>query len=209
MILTPVYEIFIDAGNVCPDYIPGHAHSDTFSFLLNKAGKPLIVDTGLSTYEEGRRRMGERSTAAHNTVMVNGEEQTEVWKAFRVGRRAHIIEREETDNRIMAAHNGYAHRGIIHRRTFHSMDDSIEIKDQVESESNEEVKATAFIHFHPSVSPDIKEGTVEAGDIAIEFSGHHSLKLKSYRYAAGYNRLESAEMIEIMFGKNLETVIRL
>ncbi len=207
MIRASGYELFVDVGDVGPDYIPGHAHSDTFSFLLNKAGKPIIVDTGLSTYEEGERRMKERSTSAHNTVMINGEEQTEAWKAFRVGRRAHIIEREETENRITAAHDGYAHRGIIHRRSFHSTDDAIEIKDQIESD--EEINSTAYIHFHPAVALKKEEGRVSVDNITISFTGCDRIELKSYQYAAAYNRLEPAKMVEITFGKKLVTVIKL
>jgi uncharacterized heparinase superfamily protein len=45
------YEMVVDVGNIGPDYIPGHAHSDTFSFVLYRDGKRFIVDTGASTYE--------------------------------------------------------------------------------------------------------------------------------------------------------------
>ena len=46
------YELFIDVGNVGPDYQPGHAHSDTFNFELIKEGKAIFVDVGISTYEK-------------------------------------------------------------------------------------------------------------------------------------------------------------
>src|SRR5690606_3028422 len=63
-------EVFIDVGNVGPDYQPGHAHSDTFNFELYLDGKPIIVDTGTSTYEKNDIRQRERETAAHNTVKL-------------------------------------------------------------------------------------------------------------------------------------------
>ena len=31
-------ELFVDYGKIGPSYIPGHAHSDTFSFILNYKG---------------------------------------------------------------------------------------------------------------------------------------------------------------------------
>lgn len=35
-----------------PDYIPGHAHADTFNYELRIDGVPFIVDTGISTYNK-------------------------------------------------------------------------------------------------------------------------------------------------------------
>ncbi len=55
-----------------PSYQPGHAHADTFNFVLNIHNEPLIVDTGISTYEANETRLKERGTAAHNTVTVSG-----------------------------------------------------------------------------------------------------------------------------------------
>ncbi|MDD2950007.1 MAG: alginate lyase family protein, partial [Sulfuricurvum sp.] len=75
-IVTENYECVLDVGNIGPDYIPGHAHSDTFNFELHIMGKPFIVDTGISTYESNQLRQIERSTASHNTVMIDNKEQS-------------------------------------------------------------------------------------------------------------------------------------
>src|SRR5690606_5937395 len=50
MIRLRQYELFVDVGNIGPDYIPGHAHSDTLNFILYVNRQPLIVDVGVSTY---------------------------------------------------------------------------------------------------------------------------------------------------------------
>ncbi len=78
------FSVFGDAGDIGPEYQPGHGHCDTLSFELFAHGKPIIVDTGVSTYNEGKRRYFERGTAAHNTVQVEDMEQSEIWGAFRV-----------------------------------------------------------------------------------------------------------------------------
>ena len=54
-------------------------------------GEPLLIDTGTSTYAAGAVRDRERSTAAHNTLEVDGRDSTEVWGAFRAGRRARVL----------------------------------------------------------------------------------------------------------------------
>ena len=74
-------------------------------------GVPLLVDTGTSTYAPGPVRDYERSTAAHNTVEVDGADSTEVWGAFRAARRARVGEVvARADGGVLtveAAHDGF------------------------------------------------------------------------------------------------------
>lgn len=56
----------------------GHAHADALSVVASVRGVPLLVDPGTATYTmnpEVRDRY--RSTAMHNTVVVNGRSQSE------------------------------------------------------------------------------------------------------------------------------------
>ena len=80
--------IIIDCGHIGPDYQPGHAHCDTLSYELAINGRRVIVDSGVFDYEPSSERAYARSTKAHNTVVVDGEEQSEIWGVFRVARRA-------------------------------------------------------------------------------------------------------------------------
>lgn len=81
-------EWMVEAGPLSPDYNPGHAHADMLSFQLHLDAKPLIVDTATSTYDNGPDRHHERSSRAHNKVTVDGQNDSDVWSSFRVGRRA-------------------------------------------------------------------------------------------------------------------------
>jgi len=56
----------------------GHGHYDLLSVELFAGGRPLIVDPGRGTYSEGppNLRRWFRGTAAHNTVCVDGLDQT-------------------------------------------------------------------------------------------------------------------------------------
>ncbi len=81
------WTLLAKCGDIGPSYQPGHAHADTFTFELWKDGRKVIGDTGCSTYVPGSVRSYERSTAAHNTVVIDGENTSEVWAAHRVGRR--------------------------------------------------------------------------------------------------------------------------
>jgi peptidoglycan/xylan/chitin deacetylase (PgdA/CDA1 family) len=60
--------------NVGP-YRTAHAHHDALAVTYYGAGRPLLVDSGLFTYEHGTWFDYFKSTAAHNTITVDGRDQ--------------------------------------------------------------------------------------------------------------------------------------
>ncbi len=84
---SPVF-CAVDGAPIGPDYNPGHAHSDNFTYELYVRGKPLVVDAGTFSYDADPERFAFRCTAAHNTLIINGLEQSVVWGGFRVARRS-------------------------------------------------------------------------------------------------------------------------
>ena len=86
-------KLIVDAGQPGPAYLPGHAHCDAMSFELFKDGKPVIVNCGTYAYQCEERAFF-RSTAAHNTVQVEGVEQSQCWGVFRMGKRLKIKKTE-------------------------------------------------------------------------------------------------------------------
>lgn len=209
-IISDNYELFIDVGNVGPDYQLAHAHSDTFNFELIKEGDPIFVDTGISTYEKNNKRLEERSTQSHNTVKINSQNQTEVWGGFRVARRAKIINLIENNRSISASHDGYKQKGLIHNRVFEWSDYVITIRDSLNESSLN--KAQAHFHFHSSITkPILKNDKVILSDrsISISFVGHSNIKLLSYDLSAGFNKTNKAFKLIVDFDKNLKTLVNL
>jgi hypothetical protein len=201
------YEAIIDVGDIGPDYIPGHAHADTLSFELRVGGKPLIVDTGTSTYEDNNVRRWQRSTRAHNTVTVEGRDQSEVWGSFRVARRAYVKELEEGADFIAASHTGYDRIGARHRRRFEFSDRGLRITDHVDSKKVHICEA--FLHFHPAVLVRVDHESLLADDCRIVFDGALRIELQDYEYAPEFNKLIPAKMAVIRFTKGLKTIIQI
>jgi uncharacterized heparinase superfamily protein len=200
------YELLLDVGNIGPDYIPGHAHSDTFSFVLYRDGRPLIVDTGTSTYETCDRRLVERRTAAHNTVQMDGREQSEVWGSFRVARRAYVRNLKESEDSISAWHTGYERIGARHAREFAFSDREIVIRDTVTSRKDHACRA--FLHFHPDVQVTLEADRVVADDISVTFSGAAEIALDEYLYAPQFNVLVPGKVVIVSFSLELVTTIK-
>lgn len=78
--------VIADCGKIGPDYIPGHGQCDCLSFELFYNGEPLIVNSGTYQYQ-GDKRKHFRSTAAHNTVVMDNSEQSQCWGEHRVAKR--------------------------------------------------------------------------------------------------------------------------
>jgi hypothetical protein len=199
------YEYVVDVGNIGPDYIPGHAHADTFNFVLYVDNHPFIVDTGISTYETNERRILERSTSSHNTVEIDGLNQSEVWGGFRVARRAKIVSLKENDNLVEATHDGYKRRGVLHTRKFVSLENIFKIKDKIES--NKEHKCVNYLHFYPGLEPNIKNNEILINNIKIKIKHYDNIQIENYLYAKEFNLLIEAKRVKIMFTKNLKMEI--
>ena len=202
------YELFIDVGNIGPDYQPGHAHSDTFSFELYKKNIPIIIDSGISTYDKNALRQKERGTSSHNTVQLEGLEQTNVWGGFRVSKRAKIVYLYESKNFIKASHNGYFNYVGLHYRSFLFNNNSINIIDTFSKKSS--TKKFANFHLHNKINVKlIEENIIQLNnDIKIMFNSE-SIKIKSYYLSKGFNKRIKSNKITVCFYNNLKTTIYL
>jgi uncharacterized heparinase superfamily protein len=105
--------LLFDAGPVGADHLPAHAHADLLTLEVSVGGRRLFVDSGTFDYEDSAMRQYCRSTAAHNTLEIDGQNQCDVWSRFRMGRRGWPgrLQFGETDGFAWAraTHNAYRH----------------------------------------------------------------------------------------------------
>lgn len=153
-ITMPDHWLIFDHAQVGPDYLPGHAHADTLSFEWSVGLQRIFVNSGTSVYGVGTERLRQRKTAAHNTVVVNGMDSSEVWDGFRVARRAKVtLEKIETTEELIsltASHDGYCRLPdkVVHRRSISMMPSELKIKDVLVGSYH---GAVAHFHLHPDV----------------------------------------------------------
>ncbi len=193
----------VDVGNVGPKYQPGHGHCDCLSFEVSASANRLLVNSGVSTYENCPQRLRERQTAAHNTVAVNGQEQSEVWSSFRVGRRAVPFDIHVDSHSVSAAHDGFEKLGIIHRRTFEFAGNNMVVVDRIEG--GKSVTAIAFFHFSPDSNPVVVGNSVRSGALTLRFDAAALLELQNYSYCEGFNLLRDAMVLLVHFENELRT----
>src|SRR5262245_29690812 len=153
-------KIVVDAGPPSVDYNTAHAHCDLLSYELSFGGRPFIVDAGVHGYGADRFREYARSTRAHNTVMFDGREQSELWGVFRMARRAELIGVEvESDLDVWSfrgAYRPFYDRGLTHERSVVRKANGDWVITDV-ALGGSATRAQSFIHLHPSVSAQVTE----------------------------------------------------
>ncbi len=160
--------LLFDAGEIGWAEQPAHAHADTLSYELSFGSTRVVVDAGVFDYGATSERAYARSTRSHNTLELDGTDQSEVWGVFRVGRRARPLDvrRERVDGRVAieASHDGYrraAGRPIHRRRVEHLGGDAWSVEDVVTGGGDH--RAVSRLRLHPEFAGALREpGIFEA-----------------------------------------------
>ena len=106
------FRVTFDCGALGYNRIAGHGHADALAVLVSWEGDPLLVDAGTYCYNaapEWRRFF--RSTSAHNSLLVDGFDQSEYGASFLWLRDVNaVLHEERRDDRmhvVHASHDGY------------------------------------------------------------------------------------------------------
>lgn len=202
--------LLFDAGEIGPRYIPGHSHCDCLSFELTVRGRPLFVNSGTNQYQ-GELRTFFRSTEANNTVMIDGRQQSEMWKEHRVARRITNTFGKYNDGKVEGHFTSFS--GDKFSRTLEVKDKNIIIKDFVMAKDKQRHVLIQFMHLAPNIQYKLKDSQISAvengqaiADITIpKYSKaiiHSSGAITNY--ACDFGKLQHKEVLEIrsnFFGK--------
>jgi len=194
-----------DAAPIGPDYQPGHGHADIFGFEMSIRGQRVIVDSGTFDYEQGPSRDFARSTAAHNTIELDGQDQCEFWGAFRVARRGRPHDVRFTGSEegftLSGWHDGYQRLpgAPRHHRRFHwDRKGLLRIQDNVASRKRHRV--VSRLHFHPDCvvtcsNPGATKVTWPGGCARLRAVGYEEMRVQSYDYSAEFGQKRSASCL--------------
>ncbi len=158
VVLSPENQAFrqrlvFDCGPLGFGALAAHGHADALSFTLTVNGEPLLIDCGTYLYlGAGKWRNYFRSTAAHNTVTVDGLDQSVPLGPFQWGRKARTfgvaLEEKEGKLSVAASHDGYRKSSVIHhRRISLEQPDLWQIEDQLKGHGLHQ--AELYFHLSP------------------------------------------------------------
>jgi len=159
--------------------VGGHAHNDKLSVVIRLQGREIVVDSGTFCYSAdiaARDRF--RSTAMHNTIMVDGQEQNplEDWRMLQDRTRAKGLLWKDSANETVfqGEHSGYAEIGVIHRRTVRLDKRRPRLIFLDELEGRSEHSFDFYLHFAPWLTREeirLENSRVELPGAEILFPG--------------------------------------
>lgn len=149
--------LVFDAGPLGYPAMAAHGHADALSFCLAWQGVWWLVDPGTFAYHDQRRwRDYFRSTAAHNTLTVDGVDQSRMGGPFLWLTRApaRLCPARETGAVLECGgyHDGYAGRGVRHRRRvrYERENGRIRVMDVIQAAERAH-RLDLYFHFAPEV----------------------------------------------------------
>ncbi len=128
--------LLLDHGPLGYLSIAAHGHADALSLLAAVDGRPLLVDPGTYLYHSGGAwRDWFRGTPAHNTLSIDGADQSEISGPFNWRHKAEArldASREGSHWQLRASHDGYQRRFRVRaERTVAATPDGFTVLDRL------------------------------------------------------------------------------
>ena len=188
----------------------GHSHADALSIEVAARGRTLLVDPGTYTYTASKElRDYFRSTAAHNTLTVDGESSSVPagpfsWKQM-TDATARVWESEERYDYFEGEHYGFARlgeTGAHTRSVFFLKNDYWIVRDQIKAEGQH--RFSLNFHFAADARP-VLEDTEGASVVLERREGEQGLEMFSFCVEGedGAWRVEDAP-VSTCYGKREE-----
>jgi hypothetical protein len=158
-------QLVIDAGPQGAD-TAGHGHADALSMTANIRGCPLLIDPGTFEYvgSDLRERNRFRGTQAHNTLLVDGLDQSEPQGPFSWASLPNVRAEKwingETFDLFVGSHDGYMRLAdpVVHRRLVFSLkSDFWLVRDQAVGRGQHQLDL--FWHVNPEFRPTLQSET--------------------------------------------------
>jgi hypothetical protein len=146
--------IVFDAGPMGLPPLNAHGHADALSFCLSYGGREFLIDPGTYCYQGPNQwRAYFRGTGAHNTVRVDGEDQSVAGGPFlwRQTANARLESMDETAEvlEVRGSHEGYRRLKdpVIHTRSlrFSKKSRALLIADHLDCRESHHIEL--FFHF--------------------------------------------------------------
>ncbi len=166
--------LIADAGPLGYLSLAAHGHADALAVILSVGGREILVDPGTYAYHtQPVWRQYFRGTGAHNTVRVDGKDQSIQGGNFMWLRhaRARCIEfRPAADGgEFIGEHDGYLRLPdpVLHRRTVRMQAAGIEIIDHLQCDGHHTIERCWHFSEQCSVSKSDNAIVAEQGPVRV------------------------------------------
>lgn len=205
------------------NYVGSHMHSDLLSFVYAIGKSEIFVDAGSYVYTSDLKKHQEfRSTAKHNTIVVDGEEQH-----LREMPRAFMMKYNSTSKPLTLAQMNDCDEcsgeyttlqgNMTHHRTFILWKDKLQICDRIKKTGNNHQTTISF-HLAPGITPSIIDKVIyfkaEGTDFTMTFAcdNDYEITIIEDTVSPSYGVLQDSKTIVVVlrFNENAEfkTIIK-
>lgn len=162
-------QLIFDVGN----YRTNHSDLDALSFNLFGKGTTLMPDAGLYTYKPGPYRSYFHGTSSHNTVVVDGKDQSQGNTSSKNKVTAGFF--KQGDGYVYQSGQSTLYEGVVHKRAIMLIEDStVLVFDDLQSDSEHTYEQM----FH--LFPGAKVTTDGLNVSALSDDPEKSLAIKQY-----------------------------
>lgn len=182
----------VDVGPLGYLGIAAHGHADALSFTLTVRGTEILIDPGTYAYHTNKKwRDYFRGTSAHNTIRVDGQDQSKpggnfMWLA-KAEATCETWEPDAVPQRLVASHDGYERLTdpVRHRRefVFDSDNDTLDINDYIECSGSHSIER--LWHFSENCDVSTTDNGLrvetETGTTVFEFNPVENREIILYR----------------------------
>ena len=196
--------LFLDCGKL-GSLSGGHGHADALSIDLAVGGKTMLVDSGTYTYHESEEQRDYfRATGAHNTLMIDGESQSEPGGKFSWRTKANAAVKkwiaQDRFNYFEGSHDGYQRLSApaAHTRSILFLKNDYWImRDFVETSGKHDYRLN--FHFHDRTDPQIV--TAENGINCVSETSETESGLRLFTFGDNGNWEKTKTPISNCYGK--------
>ena len=184
---------------------PGHGHCDCTSFELFLDGKRIICDGGNHSYKNDETRWHYRSSKAHNVAVIDGVEQSQLFGAFRGGKRTvgsfAFTNEEKSDFTLSYVPIVSKHPLKVLRKVTCSKDGEIGIHDSVEGLVQGKT-FTSLLHIVPEAKvTQVSEREVKillhSRELTIRMVSGDDVSVSNASYSKGFGHMETCTLLQI------------
>ena len=189
----------LDAGPVCPEYLPAHGQADALTVEVWIGEHCLVTDPGLHEYTGPERAWG-RSSRAHSTITVDDRDSSEVYGSFRVGGREKMERVDVDDSSVTATLSPWGIDARLTRRVSLAGGGVLRVDDHATAPQHSVVRSR--LHLHPDVEITSGEGThtlavrVGGRDVTIAASG--ALALEPGRCSRRFGEIRETRIVVLV-----------
>ncbi len=187
--------VVVTGGGSGTGGLGNHSHEDLLGFDLASAGHPLIVDPGTGVYTRDYRiRHSLRSTAAHNTVMIDGRGQAvaEPGQPFSLpGKVAARVLRWEPDAEWPTLVLERRQDRLVHSRSFRlsRVEGCLEIEDAFEGAGDHDLELRLHLLGEVQLADDRSRALCSNPEVSIAWSYDCVVRVDTYAYSPSYGIL--------------------